>query len=121
MIECPRFFSCDAPLCPLDPELFHRTWYVGEDIFASRTHGKVRWIRKQRSIVRRRTASWFDRPVKVSELIATSQPRNISSEAAEKERLTLERYRKARIAANDIGVVALLKGLFFPKACSAIG
>jgi len=31
MQNCPRFEVCDAPLCPLDPDLALRVWYAGEE------------------------------------------------------------------------------------------
>ena len=32
MIECPRFFGCNAPVCPLDPNALDRAHLKGEAV-----------------------------------------------------------------------------------------
>ena len=73
---------------------------MGEEICRSRVHGQERWVKKQRSIVSRKTASWFNRPVKVAELIAASKPKSLSPEAAQRVREALKRYRESQSAAQ---------------------
>jgi len=75
---CSNFEFCDAPLCPLDDSLKSRVWYADEDICKSRVHGKHRWINKQRSIRRRRTKSWFERPVSYDDLVQASRPKKLT-------------------------------------------
>jgi hypothetical protein len=88
--SCPSFESCSAPLCPLDQDLEKRIWYAGEEFCRSRKFGQHRWVRKQRSIQRRGTRSWFERPVSFGDLFAASRPRNLSEDYRKKlaERLS---------------------------------
>ena len=84
MDECPSFESCNASLCPLDSGLSDRVWYADEDVCAGRAGSGKRWIKKQRSIVRRQTKCWLDRPVTYQQLYDASRPRQLSEEAREK-------------------------------------
>ena len=80
MAVCPSFESCSAPLCPLDPGLADRIWYSDEPVCFGRAGAGCRWIKKQRSIVRRNTQSWLDRPITQQELYAASRPKQLSDE-----------------------------------------
>ncbi|MBF0524739.1 MAG: hypothetical protein HQK56_06535 [Deltaproteobacteria bacterium] len=95
--DCSQFDSCPANLCPLDPGLDRRTWYVGEDVCVSRSHGQARWIRKQRQLNRKKPKTWCDRPITYQELYEASRPRVISDEQrqATAERLGRYRFQKA--------------------------
>ena len=91
MDQCTIFEKCSAPLCPLDPEIEKRVWYADEPICASRKYGQHRWIRKQRSIQRRHTKSWFEQPIMFKMLYEASRPKKLTDE--QKAELT-ERFRK---------------------------
>jgi len=91
--RCPKFEACDAPLCPLDPDVALRIWYADEDICSSRHSTGVRWIRKQRSIVRHQTRTWLGRIVRHQELVEASRPRALSE--AQRAQLA-ERLKRAR-------------------------
>ena len=85
MIECDMFDVCNAPLCPLDKDIDKRCWYSDEEVCKSRKHGAgIRWISKQRSIQRRQTKAWLDRPVKHQELVDKSKKRKLSQESLDK-------------------------------------
>ena len=80
-VLCNRFQECSAPLCPLDPNLKDRCWYHDEEICRSRKHGSgVRWIKKQRSIVKRKTKCYLDKPVTYAQLFEASRPKQLSDE-----------------------------------------
>ena len=75
MERCTRFNICNAPLCPLDSDIKDRVWWADEEVCRSRKYGQHRWIRKQRSIQRRETKSWIDKPITYEMLIDASWPR----------------------------------------------
>ena len=72
--QCQRFEKCDAPLCPLDEDKENRVWYVGEEICRAQKHNKHRWIKKQRSIVRRQTKTWLNNATTYEMLYNASRP-----------------------------------------------
>ena len=78
MEKCGLFEGCSAPLCPLDSDLNARIWWADEEICKSRKFGQHRWIRKQRSIRKRKTKSWLDRPITYQDLYAASRKRKLS-------------------------------------------
>lgn len=78
MKECSSFNTCDAPLCPLDKDIHDRIWYSDEDICQGRGGSGKRWIKKQRSIVKRQTKSWLNRPITFQQLYDASRPRKLS-------------------------------------------
>lgn len=93
--DCIRFQECSAPLCPLDPDIKERVWWAGEeDICKSRKHAKgLRWIKKQRSVVRRHTKSYFGTPITYEKLFDASRPRKMTEE---QKRAAAERLKKMR-------------------------
>jgi hypothetical protein len=92
MQQCDIYARCSAPLCPLDPEINRRVWYADEAVCTSTKHGKHRWVRKQRSIKRLKTKSWFGHPVRLQQLLAASNPRRPLTE--EQKRVMTERLRR---------------------------
>lgn len=95
--DCPSFDKCDAPLCPLDTRLKDRIWYADESVCNSRKFGKHRWIQKQRSIAKRQTKSWLDRPITYQELFDSSRQRRVSPERKLHLAKVLEKARQARL------------------------
>jgi len=91
--QCPSFRTCNAPLCPLDPNLKERIWYADEDVCKSRKFGNHRWIRKQRSIQKYQTKSWLGKPTTQKKLYEASRPPNLS---AEDRKARSERMKKIR-------------------------
>jgi len=52
--DCGMFENCQAPLCPLDPNLSRAVWYADEPICTSRTYGAgLKWIENQRKAKRK--------------------------------------------------------------------
>jgi len=92
--DCSRFDVCSANLCPLDPGLSLAVWFSDESICVSHQHSKHRWIKKQRSIQRRRTASWLDKPVTHQMLYDVSRKKQMSPDA-------LEQLAEMRIRRNQ--------------------
>lgn len=90
--DCNRFDVCSANLCPLDAGLSLSIWYADEAICKSRTHGNHRWVKKQRSIQRRQTQSWLEKPITYQMLYETSRKREVKPETL--ERLKIMRGRK---------------------------
>jgi len=96
MEKCNRFNECSAPLCPLDPDIKTRLWFHDEEICKSWEHNKHRWIKKQRSIVRRKTKSYLDKPVTYEQLFAASRPKRFSDEQRAKMAVSMKRISEAR-------------------------
>jgi len=92
--SCKLFVKCSAPLCPLDIRLKKRVWYADEDVCRSRKHGKNRWIRKQRSIQKRKTKSWFHKSITYQMLRDASRPRQLSRQQREELSARIRKYTK---------------------------
>lgn len=91
--HCKSFPTCNAPLCPLEPDLLDHVWYADEPVCNSRKYGVHRWIKKQRSIQKRKTKSWLDKPISWRMIYDASRPRELSEEAKQKLK---DRMRKIR-------------------------
>ena len=49
--DCRTFEECSAPLCPLDENLYERTWFPDEPICRSKNHGSgMQWMISQRKV-----------------------------------------------------------------------
>jgi len=100
MEECSRFDICSAPLCPLDEEIDKRYWYPGEQICKAQKHNKHRWIKKQRSIVKRQTKTWLGKATNYQVLFDASRPRKMSEETRLKMQAILKKAREVKNAAQ---------------------
>jgi len=96
MESCQSFLGCSAPLCPLDADLALRVWYADEPVCKSQKHGKHRWIKKQRSIQRRETKSWFGKPVGYQDLFGASRKKVLSPEQIKKLSERMKNIAKIR-------------------------
>ena len=108
MQDCPSFESCNAPLCPLDPQLKDCIWFADEDICSGRAGSGKRWIKKQRSITKRQTNSYLNRPVSFQELYDNSRPRQMTDE--QREALVV-RMAKVRAMSNIKGTADRVVGV----------
>ena len=53
-MECPKYRTCNAPLCPLDKESLKKgVWYPDEAICSNQRFKGLRWIKIQRRIKKR--------------------------------------------------------------------
>jgi hypothetical protein len=95
MEECNSFNTCSAQLCPLDPDLKLRVWYISEDVCAGRAGSGVRWIKKMRTYNRNKPKTYMDKPLSYQLLYDNSRPRVMSP--AQREALR-ERGRKLALS-----------------------
>jgi len=97
MEQCPSFNECGAPLCPLDLDLNKRIWYANEAVCKSRIFGQHRWIKKQRSIKKRQTKCWLDRPVTYQDIYDASRERKLSEDQKEVLRARMKKINPAHV------------------------
>jgi len=55
MEECIKFQTCNAPMCPENPEVENFTWMVGEDT----CHKNYEWVVRQRKISRKAKEGYY--------------------------------------------------------------
>ena len=91
--DCNRFDFCNANMCPLDAGLSLAIWYADESVCKSQKHGQHRWIKKQRSIQRRKTASWLEKPITYQMLYTASRKREVKPETLERLKTMRERIQ----------------------------
>jgi hypothetical protein len=48
--KCPYFGSCNAPICPMDPNKEISVWYPDEEICRNREFGNLDFIITQKKI-----------------------------------------------------------------------
>lgn len=94
--ECRSFEKCDAPLCPLDKNLSYRVWYHDEKICKGKAGFGRRWVAKQRSIQKRLTSVWLNRPVGYQELFDKSRKRKLSPEQLEILKIRLKKLNSPK-------------------------
>jgi hypothetical protein len=82
MQSCTHFETCSSNLCPRDPDISFRTWYIGEDVCPLREYRDLPFIRRQRQINKRRPPSLIDKLFTYAELVETApKKRTLSPEA----------------------------------------
>jgi len=80
MEDCPSYLECSSPLCPLDPQLKERCFYIGEDVCAGRAGSGKRWIAKMRSYNKRKPKTYLDKPLSYQMLYDVSRPKVMTEE-----------------------------------------
>ncbi len=97
MEKCGMFEECSASLCPRDADLNDRIWWADEPICKSRTFGQHRWIKKQRSIRKRQTKSWLNRPVIYQDLYDASRKKKLSEDQLSDLRARMKKFNPAYV------------------------
>jgi hypothetical protein len=78
---CPSFESCSAPICPLECAIYHRKWYIGEDICTLQEHRGLPFIQRQRKLNRLRPPSLMGKLFTFAKLVKTApKKRKLSPE-----------------------------------------
>ncbi len=108
-VDCKRFTSCSANLCPLDSEIEERRWFVGEGVCKRKDFAHLPMIRRQRQLNRTRPGKYMDRPLKASWLATTWRAkRTLSDEEKEKLRKRLQSSSGKTLAQNTPVVGGIL-------------
>lgn len=93
---CRLYGSCNANLCPLDPDLGRRTWMIGEEVCNLPEHRQLAMIRRQRQLNRLRSESYMGMALEPEWLAKTARAKR---ELSEEQRTALvARLSSGRIA-----------------------
>ncbi len=96
MNDCRLNMNCNANLCPLDPELDKRTWFVGEDVCTLPDYRQLPMIQRQRQLNRLRSHTYLDMAFRADWLAATVRAKRIlTDEQREKARARVMKARKS--------------------------
>ena len=63
-MDCKHFNACNANLCPLDPELTHRTWFIGEAVCKRKDHASLPMIKRQKQLNKKRPKEYAGKPLR---------------------------------------------------------
>lgn len=94
MMDCPNYFTCSVPLCPLDPELSKRSWIIGEKVCTRSEHREEPWIQRQKKLNRTTPASLMEQGFTLEYLTSTApKKRTLSPEHRARLRESARRYQ----------------------------
>ena len=94
-MDCKHFASCNANLCPLDPELDNRTWFIGEDCCKRQDFAALPMIRRQKELNKKRPGKYSERPLHAEWLRRTvRKKRSLSPEHLAELRDRMKKMRK---------------------------
>lgn len=57
-LKCSKFDSCSIALCPFDPDIDKRIWYVGEPVCYASAAKDLDWVKAQRKLNKRAAAKY---------------------------------------------------------------
>ncbi len=77
MTNCKHYLTCNANLCPLDPDIARRSWFIGEDVCKHKDHKSFPMIRRQKQLNRLKPGKYEGNPLSPDWLRRTA-PRKIS-------------------------------------------
>ena len=78
--DCKHFLSCSANLCPLDPDLDERTWFIGEAVCKRKDLAALPMIRRQRQLNRKRPGEYMGKPLRAAWLRSSAPRKRVLSE-----------------------------------------
>jgi hypothetical protein len=78
-MDCKHFPSCNASLCPLDPELENRTWFVGESICKRLDYAALPMVKRQKQLNKKRPGKYSERPLHAEWLRRTVRKKRLLS------------------------------------------
>ena len=70
--NCPKFQGCNANLCPDDPRINARTWFVGEALCKNPEHAESLIVVRQKQLNRLKPRTYLDKPLSAEWLIETA-------------------------------------------------
>jgi hypothetical protein len=94
MTDCKHFLTCNANLCPLDPDIASRSWFIGEDVCKHKDHKDLPMIRRQKQLNRLKPTIYAEKPLHADWLRKTA-PRKISLSPEEKAERLARLHRKS--------------------------
>lgn len=87
MTDCKHFLTCNANLCPLDPDMDRRSWLIGEAVCKHKGHKDLPMLRRQKQLNRLKPDKYERRPL-LGDWLRRTAPKKISLSPEEKaERL----------------------------------
>jgi len=94
-MECQHFKTCSANLCPIDPGLEERTWFVGEPVCRRKDYATMPMIRRQRQLNKRKPKEYTGKSLRPHELRETApKERSLSDEHRARLAEGMERVRQ---------------------------
>ena len=99
MEQCPGFETCSAPLCPRDPQLELKTWFLDEDICRSLQYRQSPLVRRQRQLKRRMSKEFSGKQLTAEFLIETAPVKRTLS--PERKAELVERLEPFRFAKKE--------------------
>jgi hypothetical protein len=81
MRNCRLYDSCNANLCPEDPDIHKRIWFILEDVCNLPEHRQRPMVRRQRQLNRLAPESYLDKPLQAGWLIETARVRKVLTDA----------------------------------------
>jgi hypothetical protein len=94
-----RFTGCNANLCPVDPNLDRRTWFIGEDVCKNPECAGSAMIRRQKQLNRLKPSTYLDNVLTPAWLIKTAPTKRVLT--PEQKLQLQERAKKAREAQKE--------------------
>jgi len=80
MRGCHNYLTCNANICPLDPDLDKRAWFIGEDVCNRKDLFSLPMIRRQKQLNRKKPREYVDKPLDAKWLTGTAPKRRLLSE-----------------------------------------
>lgn len=78
--DCKHFLFCSANLCPLDPDLDERSWFIGEAICRRKDLAGLSMVKRQKQLNRKRPGEYSGKPLQATWLRRSAPRKRVLSE-----------------------------------------
>jgi hypothetical protein len=80
MKNCQNSPTCNANICPLDPDIEKRSWFIGEDVCIRKDFAAIPMIRRQKQLNRKKPREYLDKPLYAEWLTCTAPKKRVLSQ-----------------------------------------
>lgn len=99
MRNCPNYLTCNANICFLDPDLYKRSWFIGEDVCNRKDFSSLPMIRRQKQLNRKKPREYVDKSLNAEWLTGTApKKRSLTQERRSALAENMRRINKAKLS-----------------------
>lgn len=79
-MDCKHFPSCSVNLCPLDPGMDDRNWFIGEAICRRKDLAGLPMVKRQKQLNRKRPDEYSGKPLQAAWLRRSAPRKRVLSD-----------------------------------------
>jgi|GEM_PF-3178805 len=102
MKNCHNYLTCNANICPVDPDRNKRSWFIGEDACSRKDFASLPMTRRQKQLNRKKPREYLGQPLYADWLTRTApKKRSLSEEHRSALAENMRRINEAKLSESS--------------------